>query len=221
MKNKLLHLATVLGLLAAPSIGLGQAPSLGSAAGFALFTTVGAVTNVGLSHITGHVGSNSGSSTGFGNVNGVMNDQNGASAQCAADLLITYNLLNATVATMFPAPLLGNGATLNAAVYSISGATTLNGTLTLDGQNNPNALFIFKIQGTFASSAGANVVLINGAKACNVFWKIEGAVSLAAGTLMKGNVIANNSADALYLQLVPLVYPTHLYTHLLDVEAHI
>ena len=49
-----------------------------------------------------------------------MHDNNGASAQCAADLLIAYNQLNSTVPTFFPAPLLGNGDTLIAGVYSIS-----------------------------------------------------------------------------------------------------
>ena len=30
--------------------------------------------------------------------------------------------------------------------------------------------------------------------ACNVFWKVEGLVSLAAGTFMRGTIIANNAA---------------------------
>ena len=69
-----------------------QAPPLGSAAGFVLFSTAGAVSNTGITHLTGNVGTNSGSSTGFGNVNGVMHDGDGTSAQCAADLLTAYNL---------------------------------------------------------------------------------------------------------------------------------
>src|SRR5688572_2029329 len=149
-------------------------PSLGTAANFVLFTSNGAMGNTSMTHITGNVGSNSGSSTGFGNVNGIMHNNNGATGTASADLLIAYNQLNATVATMFPAPLLGNGQTLNAAVYSISGNSTLNNTLTLDAQSNANAVFIFKIQGTFSSAANSVIMLVNGAKACNVFWKIEG-----------------------------------------------
>ncbi|MEI7662869.1 MAG: ice-binding family protein [Bacteroidota bacterium] len=171
-----------------------QAPPLGSAAGFVLFSTTGAVGNTGISHITGNVGTNSGAITGFGNVNGVMNTVNGATAQCAADLLIAYNLLNSAVPTFFPAPLLGNGQVLNAGVYSISGAATLNLDLTLNAQGNPGAVFIFKIQGPFSTGASSKVHLINGALACNVFWKIEGLVSMAAGTTMRGTVIANNAA---------------------------
>jgi len=171
-----------------------QAPNLGSAANFVLFSTNGAVSNIGISQITGNVGTNNGSSTGFGNVNGVMNDGNGVSAQCAADLLIAYNQLNATVATFFPASLLGNGQMLNAGVYSIGAAATLNLDLILNGQGNPNAVFIFKIQGPLSTNPSSKIKLINGALACNVFWKVEGLVSIAAGTSMKGTIIANNSA---------------------------
>lgn len=193
MKKILLFVTTVT-LLSFPKANFGQAPTLGSTAGFALFTSAGAVGNTGISHITGHVGTNSGASTGFGNVNGVMNDNNGASALASTDLLIAYNQLNATVATFFPAPLLGNGQILNAGIYSVSGAATLNGDLTLNGQGNANAVFIIKISGPLSTNAGSKVKLTNSAKACNVFWKIEGLVSMAAGTSMKGTVVANNAA---------------------------
>ncbi len=194
MKAKLFCIYASIAMLTTPVLTFAQAPTLGSSAGYALFTTNGAMGNTGISQITGNVGSNNGSSTAFGNVNGVMNNNNGATALCAADLLTAYNQLNSSVATFFPAPLLGNGTTLNAGVYSITGNTTLNNTLTLDGQSNSGAVFIFKIQGAFASSAGAKVILTNGALACNVFWKIEGAVNLASLTSMKGTIIANNAA---------------------------
>jgi gliding motility-associated-like protein len=116
------------------------------------------------------------------------------SAQCATDLLIAYNQLNATVPTFFPAPLLGNGQILNAGVYSIASPAVLNLDLILDGQGNPNAVFIFQIQGAFSTNVNSKVKLVNGAKACNVFWKVEGLVSMSAGTKMRGTVIANNAA---------------------------
>jgi hypothetical protein len=152
------------------------------------------VSNSGISQLTGNIGTNSGSITGFGNVDGVMHENDGASAQCAADLLTAYNQLNNTVPTFFPAPLLGNGQILNEGVYSISGAATLNLDLTLDAQGNTNAFFIFQIQGAFSANASSIIHLINGAMACNVFWKVEGLVSVASGTIIKGTVIANNAA---------------------------
>lgn len=194
MKTHVLRLFTAVILLLLPAINFGQAPDLGTAAGFVLFSSVGAVTNTGVSQVTGNVGTNSGSSTGFGNVNGVMHDNDGASAQCATDLLVAYNQLNATVPGFFPAPLLGNGQVLTAGVYSIGGAATLNLDLTLNAEGSSSAVFIFQIQGSFSTGAGSKVNLVNGALACNVFWKVEGLVSMASGTTMRGTVIANNAA---------------------------
>jgi hypothetical protein len=194
MKTHLLNALSAVILLLIPALNFAQAPPLGTAAQFVLFSTIGAVSNSGISQVTGNVGTNGGSSTGFGNVNGVMHDNDGASAQCAADLLIAYNQLNSTVPTFFPAPLLGNGQILNTGVYYISGAATLNLDLTLDAQGNANAVFIFQIQGSFSTFANSKIKLINEALACNVFWKVEGLVSMATGTTMRGTVIANNAA---------------------------
>jgi hypothetical protein len=195
MKNKLLlHIVTAVTLSAIPNINFAQAPSLGSAGGFVLFSSNGAVGNTGTSHLTGNVGTNSGASTAFGNVNGVMHDNDGASAAAATDLLNAYNDLNTATPTFFPAPLLGNGDTLNAGVYSISANATLSDTLNLDAQGNANAVFIFQIQAPLSTGAYSFINLINGAQACNIFWKVEGLVSIATGTTMRGTVIANNAA---------------------------
>ncbi len=181
-------------MLLISNLNFGQTINLGTAANFVLFSTNGAVSNSGISHLTGNVGTNNGSSTAFGNVNGVMNDANGVSAQCASDLLIAYNQLNSTIPTFFPSPLLGNGDTLIAGVYSIGAASTLNLNLYLNANGDSNAQFIFQIQGAFSTNANSKVRLINGAKACNVFWKVEGLVDMASGTTMRGTVIANNAA---------------------------
>ena len=149
MKNKILLIVAAKALLFIPGIEFAQAPTLGTVAEFVLFSKNGAVSNTGISQITGDVGTNNGSSTGFGNVNGVMNDGDTASVHCAADLLALYNQLNGATPTAHPAALLGNGGTLNAGVYAISSATTLNSDLILDGQGNANAVFIFQIQGSF------------------------------------------------------------------------
>lgn len=194
MKNKLLSIITTAALFASPAVIFAQAPTLGTCAEFELFTTNGALLNSGISHLTGNVGSNNGSSTGFGNVNGQMHNNDLATAQAAADLLIAYNQLNATIPLFFPSPLLGNGDTLNASIYETAGATTLNGDLYLDGQGVSTGIFIIRVQGPLSTGANAKVKLINGALACNVYWKIEGLVSMAPGTSMKGTVVANNAA---------------------------
>ncbi|PQJ10742.1 hypothetical protein CJD36_012285 [Flavipsychrobacter stenotrophus] len=192
--NRFLNVLTAVLCFLIPGEMFGQAPSLGTAAGFVLYSSVGAVTNTGISHLTGNVGTNSGSSTGFGNVDGVMHDNDVASGAAGASLLIAYNQLAAAIPTFFPSSLLGNNDTLLPGVYSIPSAATLNGNLVLNAQGNPNAVFIFQIDGSFASSANAKVKIINGGVACNVFWKTEGMVDLGAGTTMIGTIVAHNSA---------------------------
>lgn len=194
MKKQLLNIVTAVTLLSLPNMIFAQAPNLGTAADFVLFSTTGALTNTGISQLTGHVGSNSDFSTNFGNVNGVMNDKNGASSLCADDLLTAYNQLNLVVPTATLAPAIGNGQTLTSGVYYIPSASTLDLVLTLDGLGNSNSVFIFKVQGPLSTTVNSKVKLINSAKACNVYWKVEGLVDMAAGTSMKGTIIANNSA---------------------------
>jgi len=194
MKIKLLYFLTALMLLLSPATHFGQAPNLGTTVDFVLFSTNGAVSNTGITHLTGNVGTNSGSSTGFGNVNGGMHDNDLVSAQCAADLLIAYGDLNSAIPTNFPGTLLGNGITLLPGVHSIPAATVLNLELILDAQGDPNAVFIFQINGSFSTNANSSIKLINNAQACNVFWKVEGLVDMSTGTTMRGTIVANNAA---------------------------
>ena len=193
MKTKLLLACTALALLIMPNANYGQAITLGTAANFVLFSSSGAVSSSGgMSQLTGNVGSNGGSSTGFGNVNGGMHDNDGTSASCMADLHTAYLQLNGATATHFPAPGMG-GDTLLAGIYSTSAATTLDNTLCLDAKGNSSAVFIFQIGGSFIAHTGAKVRLLGGALACNVYWKVEGAVSLFSGVFMAGTIVANNA----------------------------
>jgi hypothetical protein len=193
MKTKILLIITVIVALM-PNINFAQAPSLGTAANFALFSTNGAVNITGISHLTGNIGTNNGATTIFDNVNGTIHDQDGASGQCASDLLLAYNQLAATTPTFTYTTLMGNNDTLKAGVYNVAAASTLIADLTLDALGNSSAVFIFQIHGSFSTNADSKIKFINGAQACNVFWQVEGLVSMASGTTMRGTVIANNAA---------------------------
>ncbi len=197
MKNKLLFKIIVLLLLFFPKIHFGQAPNLGSAADYTLFSTIGAVTNVGspfLTRITGNVGTASDPTLpNFGNVDGVMTVvSDPRSTACAADLLLAFNDIDTRGADFFPSALMGNGLTFLPGVYSIPTVASLNLDLTFDAQNDPNALFIVQIGGAFSTSANAKIKLVNGALACNIFWTVEGKVDMGTGTSFKGTIIANN-----------------------------
>jgi len=198
MRNKLLPIIVAsAALLSFPKTNFGQAPNLGTAANYTLFTSVGAVTNSGityLTHITGNVGSNSATTiTGFGNVDGVMTYSGGAlSAQCASDLLAAYDSLGKAVVDSSIGVTIG-GNSIRPGTYLMPGAASLSGTFTLDAKGNSNAVFIFKTANAFSTSVNSKIRLINGALACNVFWKLDGAVTIAAGTIMRGTIISGGA----------------------------
>lgn len=82
------------------------------------------------------------------------------------------------------------GKTLTAGVYKIGAAATLTSPLTLNGEGDPEAVFIIQIVGALGSTASVgNVVLINNAQSANIFWIVKGAISLGAGTHMEGNLL--------------------------------
>ncbi len=170
---------------------------LGSLENYTLFTSNGAVVNTASSGIIGDIGTNLGAISGFAASAhvGSFYPPGYEAAQAALDLDYAYSQLIALPNTVVGHALaFGVGETLNAGVYYIGAAGSLAGTITLDGQNNPDAIFIFKFNGAFSTSAKSKVVLTNGASACNVFWIAEGAVSLGASTYMKGTVIAHGGA---------------------------
>jgi hypothetical protein len=195
MKNKTaLTILVAVTLFSSPQASFAQTPNLGTAANFALFSTAGAVSNTGVSQITGNIGTNVGAVTGFGNVNGVMHTADASTAQAAIDLQAAWYYLNTQTPTSTIGPVLGSGQTLFAGVDTIAAAGSIVGGLTFDAQGNPNAVFIIKTGGALTTAAGATVTLINGAVACNVFWVADGAISMAASTTMRGTLIANNGA---------------------------
>lgn len=84
--------------------------------------------------------------------------------------------------------------TLSPGVYSIIGASTVTGILTLDGLGDPNAVFIIKATGSMTLAASSQIRLINKASAGNVFWLIEGAINVGGNGIAKGVFISHGSA---------------------------
>jgi len=172
----------------------GQAPNLGTASGFLFFTTAGAVANIGISTMTGDAGSDVGDITGLSDLNGSIYNADPVTQQAAVDVQAAYDELIATPAAAIHSVSFGNGETIVAGAYYTLAETSLNGTLVLDAQDNPNAVFIFKIGGALTVGAGAAISLIHGAAAANIFWVTEGAVSIGAMTTTSGTFLANNGA---------------------------
>ncbi|MBX9889345.1 MAG: DUF3494 domain-containing protein [Flavobacteriaceae bacterium] len=120
------------------------------------------------------------------------------SEKAKIDLKTAYGNLNSLTATVTNhLAVIGNGETLIPGVYTIAGATSTLGTINFDGQGNPNALFVIRIGAAFSTAAMTKMILLNGAKASNIFWVVEGAASMAASTILKGTVITNGGAIAM------------------------
>jgi hypothetical protein len=83
------------------------------------------------------------------------------------------------------------GTTLEPGVYAPATYFTLTGVLTLDAKDNPDAVFIVRSPGYISTAAGSSVVLLNGAKASNVFWVTGSYFSAGADAVLAGTVMAN------------------------------
>jgi hypothetical protein len=198
MKKQLLTIITVFTLFLLPTANFGQAPDLGVSAPFALFTASGALGNSGFSTITGDIGSNSASVTGFppGTISGtIFNPPNALLAQAATDVDNAYSYLagmtcDAVIVTTL------EGQVLTSGVYCTGAAASLNGDITLDGEGNPNALFIIQIGGALTIGSFSTVTLINAASLCNVYWQIGGQFDLGANSVFRGTALVDG---AIYL----------------------
>jgi hypothetical protein len=175
------------------------APALASAECYALFSGNGAVSNSGITHVTGDVGTNVGLTTGYDTllVTGKVHPIPDAStAQCAADLHTVYTYLNTLpvdIQLLYPAQF-GGDLTLTPHTYWLNAATVLTGTVYLDAQGVADAVFVFKINGALSTGTYSHIVLINGAQAKNVYWKIEGAASINNYSTFAGTIVCNNGS---------------------------
>ena len=122
--------------------------------------------------------------------------------QSRTDLGIAYNFLaadpNPNAATQVCPIELGN-LTLTRGVYKTAADVTLQtGTLTLDGEGDPDSVFIFTIGGNLTSGApGGDIVLINGAQAKNIYWRTAGKTVIGTNTNFSGNVFAWSEVNVL------------------------
>ena len=188
------------GMLAAAPIvdAKGPAPvGLGTAAPFAVLAGTPAVTNSGPTTITGDVGIHPAVAvTGFppGTVNGTIHMADAVALQAKSDLVTAYNdAAGRTPVTVVAGGTLG-GKTLVAGVYKAGGvALDLTGTLTLDGQNDPNSVWVFQATSSLITASSSSVKLINGASPCNVFWQVTSSATLGSGSTFVGTIMALTS----------------------------
>ena len=113
------------------------------------------------------------------------------SNQCQADRNTAYNALAAATCLTNNTRTELSGLTLGPGVYCSGGAMTLSaGTLTLDGRGNSEAQWIFQMASTLITSPYTSFIMLNGAQAKNVHWKVGSSATIGHSSSFVGNIIA-------------------------------
>jgi hypothetical protein len=195
--NKVFLIPLVLLALTTGSTVFAVSPStinLGAADGFAVIAG-STITNTGSSVVTGDLGLNPGSSiSGFppGTLNGNRHVADALAIQAQTDLTNAYNDASSRSNSSTIGTELG-GTTKTAGVYD-AGTFGVSGTLTLDAQGDPNAVFIFRSASTLVTAGSSNIVLTGSAQACKVFWQVGSSATLGTNSTFKGNILALTAA---------------------------
>lgn len=207
--RRLFALATAAILAAFGSASTHATPLLES--NLASFTVLGAstVTNGPTSNIVGNVGvwSSGGANavTGFLSAPGVATADPQVSAGAvhagtttgvpnAMSAQMQLGIAIANLSSMGPGTLLAAdlvGLSLLPGVYTVpAGTTNLSGALTLNGNGNANAAWVFQMDSTLITSPDSVVNLINTGAGAGVYWNVRSSATLDTNTTFIGNILA-------------------------------
>jgi hypothetical protein len=185
---------TVVGASSASAAGYENSVGLGTVTPYSALGG-STVTNTGPSVLSGDLGVSPGNSaTGFGTpplglVNGATNLGNAASASAQSALTTAYlDAAGRPFTSNVGAALMGANSLLPG-VYRASSALEVGGTLTLDGQGDPNSVFIFQVGSALTTDTGTAVVLTGAAQACNVFWQVTSSATIEASNTFVGTIM--------------------------------
>jgi len=179
----------------APAQGLAQS-ILGTELGS--FSVLGAqtVTNTGATTLGGNLGVSPGTSiTGGASITltGVIHQTDAFAGLAQSQLTTARNSL----ASLGTGTILGvnlAGLTLNPGVYTVpAGVSNLTGTLTLNGQGNANAAWVFQMPSTLITSPGSVVSVVNAGAGAGLYWNVGSSATLDTTTSFQGNILALTS----------------------------
>jgi hypothetical protein len=183
-------------LFASSAIAAPATVGLGTAASFSVLGG-STVTNTGPTTMFGDLGLAPGSSvTGAPHVLGATHVDDAVAIQAKTELTTAYNDAKGRPTEGSAGTDLA-GQTFTAGVRTASSSLLLSaGSVILDAQGDPNAVFIFQIGSTLITGSNTSVQLINGAQACNVFWQVGSSATLGTGTRFVGTVMAAETITA-------------------------
>ena len=154
------------------------------------------ITNTGPTQIIGDMGLSPGSAvTGFppGTYTGTLHINDTEANQAKLDLTTAYLDLAGRAPGTTVAGNIG-GQTLTPGTYTSSSTLAISsGDLTLDGQGNADAVFIFQIASAFTVTSGRQVILSGSAQAKNIYWQVGSDATLGTTSVFKGNILALSS----------------------------
>ncbi len=150
---------------------------LRSATDLAVFAQNG-VTNKATSKVTGKV------------LGLTRDNQDATTLKAQKDFSHSFGALNGLPCTEVADTELG-GKTFGPGVYCL-GSAQLAGEMVLDGQDNPNAIFIFRVKGELRSEKGSAISLMGDAQAHSIFFVADDSVVVGEGSSIKGSIFARN-----------------------------
>ncbi|MDP9150775.1 MAG: ice-binding family protein [Myxococcota bacterium] len=176
-------------------------PALGTAATFAVLAG-STITNAGAATaLVGDVGISPGTALvalTTWQITGTIHLGDATAMQAEADLTTAYNDLAGRPCQHAMTSIDLGGKTLAPGVYCFAvSAAQMVGDLTLDGQGDPNAVWIFQIGSTLTVASNLSTTMINAGNACNVYWQVGSSATINVGAQFKGNVLAQASISLL------------------------
>ncbi|MFS0701335.1 ice-binding family protein, partial [Cellulomonas sp. 179-A 4D5 NHS] len=115
---------------------------------------------------------------------------NSAARNAKADATSLWTAANRRPTTATPAAVLTG--TLRPGTHRRTGSLAVSGTLTLDAQGDPSAVFVLAAD-SITARAGSTVRLTGGASAANVYWVTPGTVNLLTGSTGAGTYVAQGN----------------------------
>lgn len=185
-------------MIVTPHDALAMAVDLGAAGNFAALAGSGITfSGSGMTTLTGDIGSSpTPSITGLANLILTGNNHAGdaITQQAKLDLATAYTTAAGRTPTLSYGAIFDlGGLTLTPGVYNGSSSFGITGVLTLDAQNNSDAIWIFQAGSTLTAAKNSKVLLVNGAKAENVIWLAGSSATLNTEAYFTGTILAQTS----------------------------